>query len=74
MLIFIVCRASDGRWARNERHVLAESLKGLNFAETSVMNLVIISRATAESRFYEGSIAYLLSQVGSYESTFRDNN
>ena len=74
MLTFIVCLASDGRWARKERHVLAESLKGLNFAETSVMNLVIISRATAESRFNEGSIAFLLSQVGSYKSMFRDND
>lgn len=49
MLTFIICRALDGRWARKERHVLAEFLKGLNFVETSVMYLVIISRATAES-------------------------
>lgn len=43
-LTLIVCRALAGRWARNERHVLPGLLKGLNFVDTSEMNLVIISR------------------------------
>lgn len=59
MLTFIICRALDGRWARKERHVLADFLKGLNFVETSVMNLVIISRATGEN-LYEFSFRSFL--------------
>lgn len=42
VLIFIVCRALDGRWERKIRHVFARDEKGLNRVETSVMNLVII--------------------------------
>lgn len=42
VLIFIVCRALGGRWARKIRQVFPRLEKGLNLVETSVMNLVIM--------------------------------
>ena len=42
VVIFIVCLAFGGKCARKTRHVFARLEKGLNFVETSVMNLVIM--------------------------------
>lgn len=42
VLIFMVCRALGGSWARKIRQVFPRLENGLNLVETSVMNLVII--------------------------------
>ena len=44
VFIFIVARAFAGSCARKKRQALPDFLNGLNLTETSVMNLVIISR------------------------------
>lgn len=42
VLIFILCRALAGRWAKKTRHVLPGFLNGLKTVDTSVMNRVIM--------------------------------
>ena len=44
VIIFIVRLAFGGSCARNIRHVFARGENGLNFVDTSVMNLVIMLR------------------------------
>lgn len=54
VLIFMVCRALAGRWARKMRHVLPGSLNGLKTVETSVMNRVIMLDPNPENELWRG--------------------